>query len=147
MREVPSWDQWFMDLARVTANRSKHPHTQVGCLLVEPNTHVQVSGGYNGMVAGVPETAEMWFCNDPYTRTVHAEKNAVALAARHGHKTDGCTAYGTHYPCWECALLLVQAGIRRVVVGGRSAPGHSEELSKVANLFQTVGMEVLSCCL
>lgn len=131
-----------MNLARAVSERSKHPTTQVGCLLVEPTTHTQVSSGYNGMVSGVPETEEMWFHQDEFTRTVHAEKNAVAFAARNGHKTDGCTAYVTHFPCWECALLLVQAGITRVVAAPQMASGHSHERSRAAELFKTAGVSL-----
>lgn len=110
-----NWDQYFMDLAFATATRSTCRKRHVGCILVRDN--VQVSGGYNGSTRGAPH------CDDSSceldrkgdcVRTVHAEANAVAQAARNGVNINGSKAYVTCRPCWACLKLLANAGILTV---------------------------------
>lgn len=143
MNKVMNWDEWFMKLAHVTAERSKDPSRQVGCIIVSPDVKYQRSGGYNGMVAGVAETPALWQRPLKYNYVCHAEANAVAMAARHGSSLDGCTAYVTCYPCLACSRLLIQAGIQRIVVPkGQIAKGYAEEVVTAQDLLKEAGILV-----
>ena len=143
LREVPKWDEWFLQIAESTSKRSKHPTTQVGCVIVHPDSYAQVTSGYNGMLAKLQETIEMWLDDNPLTRTVHAEKNAIAFAARYRGGTDGCTAYITHFPCWECTTLLIAAGIRRIVTCRNNiAIGHMNEVDQVLSTLRELNIPI-----
>jgi len=112
-----SWDEHFLVIAHATSNRATCPRRRVGCVLVHEN-HV-VSTGYNGAVRGQAHCVEIGcLMEDTHCiRTVHAEANAVALAAKHGARLQGAVAYITISPCFSCLKLLINAGITRVVYG------------------------------
>jgi len=106
------WDARFMAMAGLIATWSKDPSTQVGCVLVDDARLVR-GMGYNGFPRGVKDSAERLADREvKYLFVQHAEPNAITNASG---KTAGCTAYVTHHPCANCAGLLIQAGIRRVV--------------------------------
>jgi dCMP deaminase len=106
-----------MAMAVHAATRSTCDRKHVGCVLVRDN--VQIGMGYNGSLRRLAH------CDDDghamveghCVRTVHAETNAVAHAARNGVRIEGATAYVTAMPCWGCFRILVQAGICRIVYG------------------------------
>lgn len=142
-RQVPDWDDWFLELAAVTAKRSKDPKRQVGCVIVHPQFKDQRSGGYNGMVAGIKETPEVWQRPLKYDYVCHAEANAVAIAARNGSSLEGCTTYITCFPCLACTRLLLQAGIKRIVVTpGEVSHGYVKEYQKALALLKIAGVAV-----
>jgi len=107
------WDYRFLELAETVATWSKDPSSQVGCVLV--NDFKQVVGlGYNGFPRGVADTAERY--NDrptKYLMVQHAEVNAVLNAVASAR---GTTAYVTHFCCSSCAGVLIQSGIKQVVI-------------------------------
>lgn len=118
-------DAVLLDVARVMAARGTCSRLRVGAVLA-------VSGricatGYNGAPHGLPHCVHTFdeSLNErppdaPTCQTsVHAEANAVAFAARHGVSIQGTTLYGTHTPCVHCAMLLVNAGVVRVVCATR----------------------------
>lgn len=112
---MDKWDARWIDAAWGFAMWSKHPTTQVGCVVVGPDREIRASG-YNGFPRGLDDAR--WLALPPETRhllMVHAEANAVAAAARVGVRLKGCTAYVTHPPCSRCAALLIQAGVERIV--------------------------------
>lgn len=140
MRQVMDWDNHWLDIARRMAhNRSKDPSTQVCCLLVRDN-HLVVSG-YNGFAPGAEETQDLWKRPGKYDRVIHAETNAVGIAARLGHPTDGCIAYVTHFPCKPCATALVAAGVIRVVVGEKVASMSEADFMASVTFFHNAGVE------
>jgi dCMP deaminase len=143
LRQVPDWDSWFLGIAFEVEKRSKDPHTQVGCVIVD-REHVLRATGYNGMVAGMEETPEHWDRPTKYALVCHAEFNAVALAARVGVALRGCTAYVTRFPCLTCTRLLIQAGISRVVVAPKTklTLGYRSDFDKAIELLLSVGVEV-----
>jgi dCMP deaminase len=115
----PHWDARFLALAAHIAGWSKHRTTKVGCVVVDDDRRIRVTG-YNGFPRGVTDLPER--LADRPTKlllSVHAEANAVATAARSGVPLAGCTAYITHPPCAACAASLIQAGIQRVVFQGQ----------------------------
>lgn len=113
--ERPSWDEYFMGTTLLIASRSTCSRLRVGCILVSGNgshPHRIIAAGYNGFLPGVPHTSRI---RDNHEQgTVHAEQNAIADAARRGSSVNGCTAYVSHFPCIQCAKILVAAGITEI---------------------------------
>lgn len=106
-------DEMLMEMALVVRRRSTCLRLQVGAVLA--NNGRPISTGYNGAPAGMPHCRPD-ICNDehPCIRTIHAEANAIAFAARNGVATYGAFLYVTHSPCMDCAKLIINAGIQRV---------------------------------
>ena len=120
----PSWDAYFMALAKLAASRSTCLSRPTGCVMVKDKQ--VVSTGYNGSMPGVPHCSDEGRCyrrsieasddgKYDFCRSVHAEANAVALAAKAGVNLEGAIAYMTLFPCYVCTKLLVRAGIREIV--------------------------------
>ena len=120
----PSWDAYFLALAKLAASRSTCLSRPTGCVLVKDKQ--VVSTGYNGSMPGVPHCSDEGRCfrrsigaedagKYDFCRSIHAEANAVALAARAGIKIKGGKAYVTLFPCFVCLKLLVRAGIKEVI--------------------------------
>ena len=111
------WDEYFMSIAQVVASRSTCDRKHVGAVIVRDRTIL--STGYNGSVRGLPHCDEVGHLmeNGHCVRTVHAEANAVAQAARNGVRIDGSEIYVTASPCWNCFRLLVNSGVRKIYYG------------------------------
>lgn len=109
---MTKWDKRFLDLATHVATWSRDPSTQVGCVIVNPRRQI-VSTGFNGFPVGVDDDPAR-YADRPtkYLMILHAEQNAVLQA---GGDVRGGTAYVTHPPCSQCAAVLIQAGIVRIV--------------------------------
>jgi dCMP deaminase len=105
-----NWDDYFIEIAQVTAKRSACERLQVGCVLVKDKRII--SQGYNGFLPGCPHQSIIR--NDHEEATVHAEQNAVADCAKRGVSCKGSIAYITHYPCIICTRLLLAAGIESI---------------------------------
>jgi dCMP deaminase len=105
-----NWDDYFIEIAQVTAKRSACERLQVGCVLVKDKRII--SQGYNGFLPGCPHQSILR--NNHEEATVHAEQNAVADCAKRGVSCKGSTAYITHYPCIICTRLLLAAGIESI---------------------------------
>lgn len=106
-----TWDEYFIEVAKVVATKSRDPHTKVGCVIVDSNNRI-ISTGYNGAPKNFPRGREDWTRPAKYNFVVHSESNAILYA-----KTDltDCTLYCTHEPCLQCAKLICGSGIKRVV--------------------------------
>lgn len=102
----------FTDIIKVLAQRSTCNTRRVGALLAKDNRII--STGYNGPPRGAPHCDEVG-CNKDKNgaciRTVHAEANVIAFAARYGISSEGTTLYTTVAPCFTCAKLIINAGI------------------------------------
>ncbi|RMG47656.1 MAG: deaminase [Acidobacteria bacterium] len=116
-RARADWNTYFMNIARQVATRSTCDRKHVGAVIVRDKTIL--STGYNGSIRGLAHCDEVGHLmeNGHCVRTVHAEANAVAQAARHGVCIDGAEIYITASPCWICFRLLANAGIRRIYYG------------------------------
>ena len=112
----PSWDEYFMTMATIASTRSTCNRRHVGCVLVDRNRQV-VSTGYNGSSPGADHCDDVGHLmhEGHCVRTIHAEANAVAQAAKSGKSVDDCTAYVTTHPCPNCLLLLSASGVSEVV--------------------------------
>ena len=107
-------DLRYMRMARIWAENSYCKRRQVGALLVK--NKMIISDGYNGTPSGFENNCEDENnVSKPYV--LHAEANAITKVARSNNSSDGATLYVTASPCIECAKLIIQAGIRRVVYG------------------------------
>lgn len=106
------WDSRFLSLAESVAQWSKDPSTKVGCVIVDPDTNRIMGQGFNGFPRGMCDHDELYADRETkYVRTLHAEVNAVLGSS----KTEDCVAYVSAPPCSNCALVLIQSGICRVV--------------------------------
>ncbi len=110
-----SWNEYFMDIARTVSTRATCPRKSVGAVIVRDRR--VIATGYNGSIPSAPHCTDPDGClmeNGHCVRTVHAEANAIAQAARHGVSVEGAEMYCTALPCWPCFKLLASAGISRV---------------------------------
>lgn len=107
-------DKRYMRMARVWAENSYCERRKVGALLVKNN--MIISDGYNGTPSGFENVCEDENnVSKPYV--LHAEANAITKVARSNNSSEGSTLYVTASPCVECAKLIIQSGIKRVVFG------------------------------
>ncbi|MDD7551671.1 MAG: dCMP deaminase family protein [Candidatus Cryptobacteroides sp.] len=106
------FDEKYLAMAEVWAGNSYCRRRQVGALLVKDR--MIISDGYNGTPSGFENICEDESgATKPYV--LHAEANAISKVAKSGNSSDGATLYVTASPCIECAKLIIQAGIKRVV--------------------------------
>jgi dCMP deaminase len=120
----PTWANVYMRIAEIMAQRSTCLRRKVGAVLVK-DKHL-ISSGYNGAPAGTPHCEETGCVRQQQNipsgerhelcRAVHAEQNAIIQAAIHGRDTRGAEMYITCPPCSICAKMLVNAGIKRIVI-------------------------------
>lgn len=122
--ERPSWDMYYMDIAKVVAHRSNCIKRRVGAVLIRDNRII--STGYNGTPRGVKNCSDGGCerCRSFLTpsgtkldecRCSHAEENAIVQSAFHGISTKGATIYTTFSPCLTCTKMIINSGIQRVV--------------------------------
>lgn len=129
-------DYRYLRMARIWAENSYCKRRQVGALVVKDK--MIISDGYNGTPSGFENV-----CEDennvtkPYV--LHAEANAITKLARSTNSGEGATLYVTASPCIECAKLIIQAGIRRVVYGEKY------RLDDGLRLLQRAGVETVYC--
>jgi len=110
---ITKWDIRFMKLAFETASWSKDLRTKVGSVIVRDKN--PISMGFNGLPVNCnDEIKERFEPPQKYLWTIHSEANSLVQAAKHGHKTEGCTMYVTLFPCANCAGLIVNAGIKKI---------------------------------
>tara|TARA_R110001583_G_scaffold39038_3_gene125527 strand:+ start:1339 stop:1782 length:444 start_codon:yes stop_codon:yes gene_type:complete len=109
-------DVAYMGMARELAKLSYAERTKVGCLIVK-DTQI-ISEGYNGTPKGFDNACEYYsHVDEMYTKAevLHAESNAITKLARSTNSSDKSTVYVTLAPCFECAKLIIQSGVERVV--------------------------------
>ena len=126
-------DRRYLRMARIWSENSYCKRRQVGALVVKDK--MIISDGYNGTPSGFENICED--DNDvtkPYV--LHAEANAITKIARSGNNSEGATLYVTDSPCIECAKLIIQAGIRRVIFA------RSYRLTDGIDLLRRAGIEV-----
>ena len=124
-------DKRYMRMALIWAENSYCKRRQVGAILVKDK--MIISDGYNGTPSGFENV-----CEDENNMTkpyvLHAEANAITKVARSNNSSDGATLYVTSSPCIECAKLIIQSGISRVVFADSYRLSDGAELLKRANI-------------
>lgn len=119
----PSWDIYYMDIARVVAQRGNCIRRQVAAVIVKDNR--LISTGYNGTPRGVTNCCDGGCArcagSTPSGKGLdecvcsHAEENSITQAAYHGIRLAGSTLYSTLSPCLMCAKMIINAGIETVI--------------------------------
>ena len=116
---MDKWDKAHMQAAKVYSKLSTAKRLQVGTVLVKDNRIISI--GYNGMPSGWTNECETTdeYGNMPVTKpeVLHAETNAIAKVAQSNESAKGATLYTTCAPCLDCAKLVYQAGVSRLVYG------------------------------
>ncbi|TDP60536.1 deoxycytidylate deaminase [Aminicella lysinilytica] len=142
----PSWDEYFMGMAELTAKRSTCLRRHVGAVIVK-DRHI-IATGYNGAPRGVAHCSEIGGClreemNIPsgerheLCRALHAEQNAIIQAATLGQSIEDGDIYITNQPCVICAKMIINAGIKRIVV----RDGYPDELA--VKILDEAGLKVV----
>jgi dCMP deaminase len=106
-------EEMLTEMARTVAKRSTCQRLQVGCVIALGGRVLSL--GYNGAPSGFPDCdPSLCNVNAPCTRTIHAEANAIAFAAKVGINLSGSIICCTHSPCLDCAKLIINSGIREI---------------------------------
>lgn len=142
--ERPGWDEYFMEMAEVARKRSTCMRRQVGAVIVKD--HRIMTTGYNGVPAGIQHCSERGCLRDrlqipsgqrhELCRGLHAEQNAIIQAAHLGQSVAGGTLYCTNQPCAICSKMVINAGIKRIVI----REGYPDELG--AELLKEAGIQI-----
>jgi len=134
----PLWDEYFLKIAMLVAERSTCRRHHVGALIVK-NKRI-LTTGYNGAASGVKDCLELGCLRDQNNipsgerheicRAIHAEQNAIIQAGLHGVNIDGSTIYCTHPPCILCAKMLANAKVVKYVTYGEYSDQGARDLLK-----------------
>jgi dCMP deaminase len=140
----PTWDEYFMEVARTIAKRATCDRGRSGCVIAKDKQLLVT--GYVGSPVGLPHCDEVGHLmkkvihdddsiSQHCMRTVHAEQNAICQAAKLGVALDGATVYCKMTPCRTCAMLIINCGINRVVCEKKYHRGaESEQMFKDAGV-------------
>jgi len=141
-RRRPGWDEYFMGIVDLVAQRSTCVRRQVGAVIVKDKNILAT--GYNGAPRGLAHCTDVGCLRDQLNvpsgekhelcRGLHAEQNAVIQAAYHGVGISGATIYTATFPCVICAKMIINAGIVRVVYRERYEDRLSQQLLREAGI-------------
>ncbi|MDR3283907.1 MAG: cytidine/deoxycytidylate deaminase family protein [Treponema sp.] len=143
----PSWDDYFMEICRTVAKRATCDRGRSGCVITRDNQILMT--GYVGSPAGLPHCDDVGHlfkkmihedgtATNHCMRTVHAEQNAICQAAKRGIAIDGGTLYCKMTPCRTCAMLIINCGIKRVVVEKRY-----HDSTDSLSMFEKAGVKIV----
>jgi dCMP deaminase len=121
----PDWDQYFLEITRIVSKRSTCLRRKVGAIIVKDRQIL--STGYNGAPSGLPHCEDLGGClreklkvpsgqRHELCRGLHAEQNAIIQAAVHGVSIKDSTLYCLNHPCIICVKMIINAGIKEVVI-------------------------------
>ena len=132
--ERPSWEEYFMDIAKLVAKRSTCLRRQVGAVVVKDKNILAT--GYNGTPSGITHCSETGCLREQLKipsgerhelcRGLHAEQNVIVQAAKHGINIEGATLFCTNSPCIICSKMIINAGVKEIVY----LDGYPDILSK-----------------
>jgi len=141
----PGWDEYFLTIARTVATRSTCIRRRVGAVLVLDKRILAT--GYNGAPRGLRHCAETGCLRQQLNvpsgerheicRALHAEMNAILQAACHGIRVEGASLYCTTQPCVLCAKMLINTGVKRIVM----EEGYPDELART--MLAEAGVELI----
>lgn len=140
----PSWDEYFLEVAELVSKRATCLRRQVGAVLVKDKKIL--STGYNGAPSGLDHCFDIGCIRQKLKipsgerhelcRGLHAEQNVILQAALYGTSTNGSTLYITNQPCAICAKMLINAGIKEVII----ADGYPDKLAQ--DFLKQAGIKV-----
>ncbi len=139
----PSWDEYFLEVACLVSKRATCLRRKVGAVLIKDKRILAT--GYNGAPSGLKDCLEVGHClrqklgipsgqRHELCRGLHAEHNVLIQAALHGVGTKDSTLYLTHQPCVICAKMLINAGIKEIVMGGEYPDEMAKKLLREAGI-------------
>ena len=144
MSQRPEWDEYFMEMAEVARKRSTCMRRHVGAIIVKDKRILAT--GYNGVPTGIEHCSSRGCLREQLgipsgerhelCRGIHAEQNAIIQAAYHGTSINGGTLYCTNQPCIVCAKMLINAGIKRIVI----KDGYPDEFAR--EMLSESGLDV-----
>ena len=142
MSQRPSWDEYFMEMAELARKRSTCLRRHVGAVIVKDNR--VIATGYNGVPKGIRHCEETGCLRQQMNvpsgkmhelcRGLHAEQNAIIQAACMGSSIEGGTLYCTTQPCVICTKMIINAGIKRVVIKESYPDALAQEMAAEAGL-------------
>ena len=143
----PGWDEYWLNIMSAVGGRATCPRGKSGCVIVRDN--VILSTGYVGAPKGAPQCDEVGclmkevkhgdgHVSEHCKRTVHAEANAILQAAKNGVRIAEATLYCRMCPCRDCAMLIVNSGIKRVI-----ASKDYHESADTKQMFDGAGVELV----
>lgn len=142
----PSWDEYFIDLARLVSSRSTCLRRQVGAVIVKDKN--VLTTGYNGAPSGISHCCKNGCLREKMAvpsgerhelcRGLHAEQNAIIQAAKHGVNIANGILYCTHVPCVICAKMLINAGLEKIVY----LEGYPDQLA--VDMLNESGIQVVA---
>jgi len=146
-KKRPSWDKYFLEIVKVVASRATCNRGRNGAVIAK-NRRI-LTTGYVGSPIGLPHCDEVGHMlhdvvdengkiSKHCVRTIHAEQNAILQAALHGVSTEGSTIYTKFEPCFVCAKMIINAGIKRVVCERRY---HTDRLTR--RIFKEAQIELV----
>ena len=138
-----SWDEYFMEMAKLASRRSSCIRRQVGAVLVKDN-HI-ISTGYNGSPKGTEHCIDIGCIREKnhipsgerheLCRGTHAEQNCIAQAAKNGVSTNDTVMYTKVFPCTMCLKIMINAGIKEIVYEEDYNDSLSEQLIKESKII------------
>ncbi|MDP8216156.1 MAG: cytidine/deoxycytidylate deaminase family protein [Candidatus Kaelpia imicola] len=144
MNSRPCWDKYFMSIATIVSSRATCLRRKVGALIVKDRR--VLATGYNGTPSGITHCEEAGCLREKLNvpsgqrhelcRGLHAEQNAILQAALHGISLKGSILYCTNQPCIICAKMLINAGIKEVIIGN----GYPDKLAE--DMFKEAGIKI-----
>ena len=142
-RGRPTWDQYFMNIARLASTRSTCLRRQVGAVIVKDKKILAT--GYNGAPSGLKHCLDIGCLREELgipsgerhelCRATHAEQNAIVQAATFGISIKGGIIYSTAHPCILCSKLLINAGIKRIIIEDSYPDEMSRKMLKEAGVI------------
>lgn len=145
VRERPSWDQYFMSIARLASTRSTCLRRQVGAVIVKDKKILAT--GYNGAPMGLKHCLDIGCLREELgipsgerhelCRATHAEQNAIVQAATCGVSIKDSVIYSTTHPCILCSKLLINAGINKIII----EDSYPDEMSR--QMLNEAGVEII----
>jgi dCMP deaminase len=143
VNDRPTWHQYFLTITRNVAERSTCTRAKVGAVIVRDKNILAT--GYNGAPAGMPHCLDVGCLvyssrtpsgevEENCFRTIHAEINAIAQAAKNGASIRDADIYITHTPCIHCVKVLINTGIRRIFYEREYKRATIEELLRGGNI-------------
>lgn len=145
-----SWNEYFMGIALLSSMRSKDPHNQIGACIVDEESKMILSIGYNGLTRQMEDDKFDWNSTGEQTNilkhvkdyyVVHAERNAVLNYRGSMKDLEGKTLYVTWFPCTECTKEIIQVGIKKIVYLRMYSKKELIEISKI--MLEAAGVEVV----
>jgi dCMP deaminase len=141
-RKRPSWDEYFMAIAKLASSRSTCLRRQVGAVIVKDKKILAT--GYNGAPQGLPHCLDIGCLREKLgipsgerhelCRATHAEQNAIVQAAMFGASIKDSIIYSTTHPCILCTKLIINAGIKKIIIEDRYPDEMSEEMLRQAKV-------------